>query len=165
MISVVIPTHDDEAVLGRALGPLVSAAVTGLVREVILADGGSVDATLDIGEDAGCRIVAGEGSNEARARVAAEGAHSDWLMILPPEVQLLPGWEGVVRGFVERQSTASASLPPLDPDAGWLKRLMKRLLKRSCQPVIVVRKTAYLGGEHPPVRRMSGCAVVIGRVE
>ena len=53
MISVVIPTHDDEAVLGRTLGPLVAAAVAGLVREVILADGGSVDATLDIGEDAG----------------------------------------------------------------------------------------------------------------
>ena len=161
MISVVIPTHDDEAVLGRALVPLVAAAVSGLVREVILADGGSVDATLDIGEDAGCRIVAGEGSNEDRARAAAEGASCDWLMILPPEVQLLPGWEGVVRGFVERQSTASASLPPLDPDAGW----MKRLLKRSCQPVMVVRKSAYLNSEHPPVRRMAGCAVVIGREE
>jgi hypothetical protein len=159
MISVVIPTHDDEAVLGRALGPLVAAAVTGLVREVILADGGSVDATLDIGEDAGCRIVAGEGSDQTRARAAAEGAHCDWLMILPPKVQLLTGWEGVVRGFVERQSTASACLPPVDPDGG----LMKRLFRRPCEPALVVRKTAYLNGEHPPVRRMSGCAVVIGR--
>jgi glycosyltransferase involved in cell wall biosynthesis len=159
MISVVIPTHDDETVLGRALGPLVAAVVSGLVREVILADGGSVDATLDIGEDAGCRIVAGEGSDRTRARAAAEAAHGDWVMILPPGVQLLPGWEGVVRGFVERQSTASASLPPLDPDIGWLKRL----LKRPCEPVIVVRKAAYLAGDKPPVRRMAGCAVVIGR--
>lgn len=159
MISVVIPTHDDEAVLGRSLGPLVSAAVTGLVREVILADGGSVDATLEIGEDAGCRIVAAEGPDEARARAAAEEASADWLMILPPQVQLLPGWEGVVRGFVERQTTAQAALPPLDPDAGWLKRL----LNKPCRPVLVVRKSAYLKGEQPPVRRMAGCAVVIGR--
>ena len=161
MISVVIPTHDDEAVLGRTLGPLVAAAVSGLVREVILADGGSVDATLDIGEDSGCRVVAGEGSDEIRARAAAEDAVGDWLMILPAEVLLLPGWEVVVRGFVERQSTASAALAPLDPDAGWFKRLMKR----PCEPVLVMRKSAYLAGERPPVRKMTGCAVVIARGE
>jgi hypothetical protein len=65
----------------------------------------------------------------------------------------------VVRGFVERQSTASAALAPIDPDAGWFKRLMKR----RCQPVQVVRKSAFLAGESPPVRKMTGCAVVIGR--
>ncbi len=159
MISVVIPTQDDEAVLGRTLAPLVAAAVSGLVREVILADGGSVDATLDIGEDAGCRIVAGQGPDESRVRAAAEDAHGDWLMILPAEVLLLPGWDTVVRGFVERQSTAAAALAPIDPDAGWFKRLVKR----RCQPVQVVRKSAYLAGEQPPVRKMTGCAVVIGR--
>lgn len=162
MISVVIPTHDDEAVLGRTLGPLVAAAVSGLVREVILADGGSVDATLDIGEDSGCRIVAGEGSGEERTRAAAQDANSDWLMILPPEVQLLPGWEPLVRSFVERQAAgaaAAAALQPLDAEAGWLKRL----IRRSCDPVLVVRKSAYLAGEHPAVRRLSGCAMVIVR--
>ena len=161
MISVVIPTQDDEAVLGRALAPLVAATVSGLVREVILADGGSVDGTLEIGEDAGCRIVAGQGPDESRVRAAAEDAICDWLMILPPEVQLLPGWEVVVRGFVERQSTACAALAPIDPDGGWFRRLVKR--KR--QPVRVVRKRAYLAGEQPPVRNMTGCAMVIGRGE
>ncbi len=161
MISVVIPTQDDEAVLGRTLAPLVAAAVSGLVREVILADGGSVDATLDIGEDSGCRIVAGEGADENRVRLAAGEASSDWLMILPAEVLLLPGWDTVVRGFVERQSTAAASLAPIDPDAGWFRRLMKR----RCDPVRVVRKAAYLAGDTPPVRKMTGCAVVIGREE
>ena len=159
MISVVIPTQDDEAVLARTLGPLVAAAVSGLVREVILADGGSVDATLDIGEDSGCRIVAGEGSGEARARAAAEGASSDWLMILPPEVQLLPGWEPLVRSFVERQGAGAAALPPVDADASWLRKL----IRGGCDPVLVVRKSAYLAGENPSVRRLSGCAMVIVR--
>ena len=159
MISVVIPTHDDEAVLARALAPLVAAVVSGLVREVILADGGSVDATLEIGEDAGCRILAAEGEGDMRVRTAAEGATAEWLLILPPEVLLLPGWETVVRGFLERQTTASASLAPIDPDARWFRRLMGR----KCEPVLLVRRRAYLAGEAPPVRRMTGCAVVIGR--
>ena len=161
MISVVIPTQDDEAVLGRTLAPLVAAAVAGLVKEVILADGGSVDATLEIGEDAGCRIMAAEGSGESRARSAAEEASADWLMILPAEVQLLPGWDTVVRGFLERQTTASASLAPIDTHAGWFRRV----LGRKCEPVLLVRRTAFLAGETPPVRKMTGCAVVIGRVE
>ena len=159
MISVVIPTHDDEAVLGRTLSPLVVAAVSGLVREVILADGGSVDATLEIGEDSGCRIVATEGAGDSRVRAAAEEAIADWLLILPPEVLLLPGWDTVVRGFLERQTTASASLAPIDTHAGWVRRL----LGRKCEPVLLVRRSAYLAGEAPPVRRMTGCAVVIGR--
>ena len=161
MISVVIPTQDDEAVLGRTLAPLVAAAVAGLVKEVILADGGSVDATLEIGEDAGCRIMAAEGSGESRARSAAEEASADWLMILPAEVQLLPGWDTVVRGFLERQTTASAALAPIDPDGSWFKRM----LGRKCEPVLLVRRAAFLAGETPPVRKMTGCAVVIGRVE
>ncbi len=159
MISVVIPTHDDEAVLGRALAPLVTAVVSGLVREVILADGGSVDATLEIGEDSGCRIVAAEGPGDTRVRAAAQEASADWLLILPPEVLLLPGWDTVVRGFLERQTTACAALAPIDPDARWLKRLMGR----KCEPVVLVRRSAYLSGEAPPVRKMTGCAVVIGR--
>ena len=159
MISVVIPTHDDDAVLGRALGPLVAAAVSGLVREVILADGGSVDATLDIGEDSGCRIVAGEGPGEARAKAAAEEALADWLLILPPEVQLLPGWDAAVRACLERHASDASALPALDPDAGWLKRM----LGRKPPAVLLVRRTAYLAGECVAVRRLTGCAMVIGR--
>ena len=46
MISVIVPTHDSAAVLGACLSALVPAAVTGLVREVILADGGSVQGAV-----------------------------------------------------------------------------------------------------------------------
>src|SRR5665213_2569342 len=97
MISVVIPTLNDEAVLGRALQPLVAAAVAGLVREVIVVDGGSSDATLEIADDAGCRILARGGEGAARAREAAATARSDWVMILDPRTQLLPGWERAVQ--------------------------------------------------------------------
>ena len=48
MISVVIPTLNAETGLAPTLAALVPATVQGLVREVIIADGGSRDDTAKI---------------------------------------------------------------------------------------------------------------------
>ena len=48
MISVVIPTSNSERLLPRCFDGLIPAAVRGVVREVIVSDAGSDDATLAI---------------------------------------------------------------------------------------------------------------------
>ena len=48
MISVVVPTLNAESDLPRTLAALVPAAIEGIVREVIIVDGGSTDATARI---------------------------------------------------------------------------------------------------------------------
>ena len=58
MISVVIPTLNAERTLPRCFDSLITAAVRGVVREVIVADGGSSDDTLAIADAAGAHIVA-----------------------------------------------------------------------------------------------------------
>ena len=93
MISVVIPTLDDEARLGATLGALVPAAVDGLVREVIVADGGSTDATLAIADDAGARVAPAEQDLGRRLATGCAAAKNDWLLILLPGVRLERGWE------------------------------------------------------------------------
>jgi len=113
MISVVIVTLNDEARLGQALGPLVAAAVRGVVREVVVADAGSDDATLEIAEDAGCRVVTG-GLDAAKA-----AAKSDWLLILDPGARLRPDWEARARAHVESGARGSMRL-----NAGLLPRLL-----------------------------------------
>jgi len=113
MISVVIATLNDEARLGQALGPLVAAAVRGVVREVVVADGGSTDATLEVAEDAGCRVVAG-GLEAAKA-----AAKSDWLLILDPGARLRPDWEERARAHVESGARGAMRL-----NAEMLKRLL-----------------------------------------
>src|SRR6201999_1769460 len=89
----VIATHNDERTLGQTLASLVTAAVDGLVREVILADAGSTDHTLAIAEDAGARVVQAEGVAEARLAEACKAARSEWLLILEASVPAPHGWE------------------------------------------------------------------------
>ena len=163
MISVVIPTLDDEAVLGRALHPLVTAAVAGLVREVIVADGGSSDATLEIADDAGCRILPGWGTGEARARAAAGTVRGDWVMILDPRAQLLPGWERAVRDHIDRRPGQAAFMPSLDPDGGSMLKRIAGLFRRAAPAsVLIVRREPYAaGGEVGALRRLEARVVVL----
>lgn len=102
MISVIVPTRDSAASLPVCLSALVSAAVSGLVREVILADAGSQDATVEIAADAGALIVEG-GVAEAAAK-----AKGDWLLVLPPQCRLESGWEAAAADHIDRRRGEAA---------------------------------------------------------
>ena len=93
MISVIVPTLNDEHRLASALAPLVPAAMEGLVRELIICDGGSTDATFEIADDAGARFLKLEGEESARIAEGAKMAKGPWLLVLDPCVRLDFGWE------------------------------------------------------------------------
>ena len=101
MISLIVPTLNDEARLVQALSPLVPASMEGLIRELIVADQGSTDSTLEVAEDAGAVIVT-EGLDAAVAL-----AKGPWLMILEPCVILEPGWEDTVRAHIGARRSAA----------------------------------------------------------
>lgn len=102
MISVVIPTSNAEDGLARTLAALVPAAVDGLVREVIVADGGSTDCTLDIADDAGAEIVKSEPGRGVQLMAGAEKARFPWLLFLHADTTLEPGWHREVATYIER---------------------------------------------------------------
>jgi glycosyltransferase involved in cell wall biosynthesis len=112
MISVVIATQDHERVLGQTLAALVPAAVDGVVRQVIVVDGGSADATLDIAKDSGADVLELSGSDEMRIAQACATARGDWLLILDPAVEPPPGWEAAARAHLARGPDRAAWLAP-----------------------------------------------------
>ena len=102
MLSVVIPTLNAEAHLPDTLSCLVGPTARGLVRQVIVADGGSGDATRNIADAAGADIVVCEKGRGTQLAKGATAAKCDWLLFLHADTVLDGDWEHEVRQFVAR---------------------------------------------------------------
>lgn len=100
MISVILPTLNDEARLAACLEPLVPASMTGVVRELIIVDRGSSDATLEIADDAGALIIRTERPGYGGIADAITAAKGPWLLILDPAVKLEFGWEQAAKSWI-----------------------------------------------------------------
>ena len=102
MFSIVIATLDNERILVPTLATLVSGAAAGTLREVIIADGGSRDATREIGDLAGCEVLLQEAPLAERLRNAAARAKGSWLIFLRPGIALDTTWVEESRRFAEQ---------------------------------------------------------------
>ena len=95
-LSIVIPTLNAEAELALCLGALGDGLKAGLIREVIVSDGGSQDQTLAIAAEAGAGIVTGPPGRGGQLARGAETAKGAWLLILHADTVLSDGWAGPV---------------------------------------------------------------------
>jgi hypothetical protein len=102
MLSVVIATQDSERALLPTLSALVAGAAAGIVREVIVADAGSVDATATVADAAGCRFLSSALPRGARLKAAAQAARAPWLMFLAPGTVPDVTWVDEARRFIEQ---------------------------------------------------------------
>ena len=131
MISVVIPTLDAEATLGDALTALIPAVVEGLVREVIIVDGGSTDRTLRVADASGATIINAAAGRGAQLRAGAAAARHQWLLFLHADTTLEIGWEREAAQFIERVESGAWPLAAavfrfaLD-DLGAMPRIVER---------------------------------------
>lgn len=100
MLSIVMPTYNAAAHLPRSLPPLVEGVVAGLVRELIVSDGGSTDATCAIAEAAGAEIVTGASGRGPQLIAGVARARGDWVLFLHADTALAPGWAEVAQAFI-----------------------------------------------------------------
>jgi rSAM/selenodomain-associated transferase 2 len=137
MISVIIPTLNAEASLTDTLAALVPAAVDGLIREVIVVDGGSEDHTAAIADGAGATFTSSSGGRGLQLAAGAALARFPWLLFLHADTILDPSWERDVSVFMERvdrgvRPPAAAAFRFALDDAGLRPRLLERLVALRC---------------------------------
>ncbi len=100
-LSIVIPTLNAAEGLRRSLPPLAEFGAVGLVREVILGDGGSRDETAEIAEAAGAVLVVASSGRGQQLAAGAAAARGEWLLFLHADTVLQAGWDAAVRGFID----------------------------------------------------------------
>lgn len=138
MISIIIPTLNAEHHLPAALAALVPGAVEGLVREVIIVDGGSVDRTHQIVDHAGAEFLAGVPGRGRQLHDGAKRARSPWLLFLHADTVLEDSWVREARRFMqavdqgERRPAAAVFRFRLD-DRGICPRSLERLVSLRCR--------------------------------
>ena len=124
MLSIVIPTLDEAASLGRALAALAEG--TGLVREIIVADGGSRDGTQALATRRGARVVSTARGRGAQLAAGAAAATQPWLLFLHADTRLAPGWALAASRFVAaagNERRAATFRFALDDDTPAARRL------------------------------------------
>jgi len=130
MISIIIPTLDAETTLGDALAALIPAVVAGIVREVIIVDGGSTDRSLRIADAAGATIVKAAPGRGVQLAAGAAAARGPWLLFLHADTVLEGGWAREAAHLMERVEagkwppTAAAFRFCLD-DLGLMPRIVE----------------------------------------
>lgn len=135
VISVIIPTLDAAAHLPKSLAPLAPAAVDGLVREVVISDGGSTDTTCAIADDVGAVLVEGSKGRGRQLIAGAARAKSAWLLFLHADTVLDDDWAQEAARFIAGDAMRAASFRfafdddvPAARAAAWWVALRCRLL-------------------------------------
>ena len=104
-VSVIIPALNAAGTIGRTIDGLVDRGGS-LIGEVIVADGGSMDATCAISAANGAVVLHGPAGRGAQLAAGARAASAVWLLFLHADTWLEPGWDTAVRAFVDDPSNA-----------------------------------------------------------
>lgn len=138
MLSVIIETQNDEDALARTLSSLVSSAVEGAVREVVVCDRGSTDGTEKVAEIAGCTFLA-----QGKIEQAIDRAKSDWLLIVEPGARPLDGWAEHVVQHAAGQTTAARFSRSAEDRLPFLARVFSS--KSALSEGLVITRTQAAG--------------------
>jgi rSAM/selenodomain-associated transferase 2 len=129
MLSVVIPTLNAAARLPVCLASLAPAG--GIVGEVVVVDGGSVDGTRAAAEAGGARVVDAARGRGRQLAAGAAATHGNWLLFLHADTWLEPGWADEAGAFMASGAAAAAFRFALDDPAPQARRVERLVAWRA----------------------------------
>ena len=95
-LSVIIPTLNAGQSLPGCLSALMEGVEAGLIAELIISDGGSVDDTLALADAWGAQIVTGPASRGGQLKRGCAQGRAGWFLVLHADTVLSPGWTAAV---------------------------------------------------------------------
>lgn len=156
-----MPTLNAAPHLARSLAPLVPAVADGLVRELVIADGGSTDDTIAIANEVGARVTAAHGPRAVHLQAGAVMARSPWLLFLDAHTALDDGWSNDAARFVAqplnetRAATFRFDLGDMSPAARATVLWMRMFATPTSAQGLLISRRLYdaLGGYRDRARK------------
>lgn len=166
-ISVIIPTLNAEDRLQACLSALVEGLDAGLIRELIVSDGGSTDATGAVAQAWGAEVLHGAPSRGGQLQRGCATARGDWLLVVHADTVFSAGWSKAVRAHIQTDRAGWFQLA-FDADgaaprmvAGWANLRSRMGLPYGDQGLLMPRALYESVGGYPDQPLMED--VVIAR--
>lgn len=166
-ISVVIPTLNAAAQLPAAAADLMPGLAAGLVRELVVSDGGSADGTRGVAQALGAEWVAGPAGRGGQIGRGVAAARGDWLLILHADTHLPADWPEAAAahmgdfpdraGYFRLSFRAAGAAPRLV--AGWANLRSRLGLPYGDQGLLVHRDVLAAAGGVPDLPLMEDVAL------
>ncbi len=167
-LSVVIPTLNAAPEVADLLAELMAGVAAGLVREVIVSDGGSSDDIEALAELAGAEFLTGPAGRGGQLRRGIAAARGEWFLVLHADSGLPDGWveaaqaamAGRGRAFAFRLGFRARGAGP-GLVAGWANlRTWLFRLPYGDQGLLVSREVYEAAGGYPEIPLMEDVALV-----
>ncbi len=128
-LSVIIPTLNER----ERIAETVRRALASGVDEVIVADGGSADGTVEAAAAAGARTLVGERGRGSQQNAGARAAAGDTLLFLHADTVLPPDFPRHVAETLARQGVAAGAFQFRLDEGGFLMAMVEWMVKRRCR--------------------------------
>lgn len=165
-MSIIIPTLNVEKGLTATLASLMEGLEAGLIRELVVSDGGSTDGTLRIAEAAGAAVVSGSPGRGGQLARGVSASSGEWLLVVHADTIVEPGWSKIVAdaiaagqaGYGRLAFRASGFAPRFV--AGWANWRSRALgLPYGDQGLLVSRAQYESVGGYPDIPLMEDVAL------
>ncbi|MEM5476803.1 TIGR04283 family arsenosugar biosynthesis glycosyltransferase [Pacificibacter sp. AS14] len=105
-ISIIIPTLNAASSLPDTLARVMEGLNAGVVRELVISDGGSADDVEALAGEVGATFISGPAGRGGQLARGADAAQGDWLLFLHADTWLPEGWSDAALQHIQTDQGA-----------------------------------------------------------